>query len=321
MDRKHFRSLTSQLRMALFGISPKETSFEYRGFNLENPEARRHLQAVPEHFVIGYHFALSEYDLQHLIEKLHTVPVQYQGFAFEGAAMALSLLDSVTPWKRDRFQQFLLGPGEHHSYMVHVGAGWAMARIPWGIGRLAKMDPLLRWLAMDGYGFHEGFFHWPNCITKQVLPKRIKGYACRAFDQGLGRSLWFVKAADPGLITKTIANFPEQRRSDLWSGVGLAAAYAGGVDRSALESLFAGSSACQAELAQGAAFAAKARQRAGNPVDHTELACTVICGMNAEAAARTTDDALINLPKDAEVPTYEIWRQRIQHCFSKQKAA
>lgn len=72
----------------------------------------------------------------------------------------------------------------------------------------------------------------------------------------------------------------------------------------------------QSQLAQGAAFAAKARLRADNPVDHTELACQIICGMSASAAAKVTDDALQNLTAQDQIPAYEIWRQKIQQHFS-----
>jgi len=49
---------------------------------------------------------------------------------------------------------------------------------------------------MDGFGFHEGYFQWSRSVRKKALPKGVNGYALRAFDQGLGRSLWFVECAD-----------------------------------------------------------------------------------------------------------------------------
>ena len=50
-------------------------------------------------------------------------------------------------------------PGDEHVYMAYVGVGWAMARLPrvlWS--RLYAPDPLLRWLVLDGYGFHQAYF-------------------------------------------------------------------------------------------------------------------------------------------------------------------
>ena len=69
------------------------------------------------------------------------------------------------------------------------------------------------------------------------------------------------------------------------------------------------------QRAQGVAFAAKCRQRAGNPAAHTELACAILCGMSAEQAAAVTDISLEGLNQDGEMPAYEVWRQRVQLMF------
>ena len=45
----------------------------------------------------------------------------------------------------------------------------------------------------------------------------------------MGRGLWFIKGMDIEEIAKTISTFEEERRPYLWSGIGLASAYAGGV--------------------------------------------------------------------------------------------
>jgi hypothetical protein len=231
--------------------------------------------------------------------------------------MGLALLDILTPWRRSRFTEFLQGAGDAHAYMVNVGAGWAWARLPVNFPRAARrLDPLLGWLAFDGWGFHEGFFHWPKYIEAQPLPKKFKGCQRCVFDQGLGRSFWFVNGGNAGLIAQTISAFPPDRQSDLWSGIGLAATYAGIVSDSSLGQLRAKAGAFHPQLAQGAAFAAKARQRAGNLTDYTERATKEFCGRPVADAARLTDEALENLPIISDTPSYEIWRRRIQDHFA-----
>lgn len=306
------------LRRRLFGIAAKETRFAHRGFSGGTPQVRERLEYIGETFVYGYHAALAEDEIQALVETLECVPLEGRGFAYEGAAMALALLDRLTPWRGDRLDALLNSTtGTAHAYMVHVGAGWTLARVPGGVTRLlSRLDPLLRWLALDGYGFHEGYFHSRASVEGQRVPRRLSGYARRAFDQGLGRSLWFVRGAEVVRIAETVGAFPIARQADLWSGVGLACAYAGGIEREAIAALrgYAGSYAPQ--LAQGAAFAAQARQRAGNPVAPTEMACAVLCGLSAAAAAKVTDTALERLPADGVEPAYEVWRQRIQMDFT-----
>jgi enediyne biosynthesis protein E3 len=308
----------------LFGISLHEVTFARRGFHGSSGAARRRLEQSGRTFLQGYHAALEKDDLKTLTLRLSSMDLEFRGFAFEGAAMALALLDSLTPWKKNRWQAFVRGPGAAHMYMVHVGVGWAIARLPWlrrqAERPLATLDPLLRWLAVDGYGFHEGYFHWPRYVQDQVIPNRLTHYACRVFDQGLGRSLWFVDGADVGRLPKTIGRFNPGRHADLWSGVGLACAYAGGVDRAAIETLRSAALCYLPQLAQGATFAAKARERAGNPVPHTELACQVLCGLPSDVAARLTDEALENLPPDGAEPAYEVWRRRIRTQFAAERA-
>jgi hypothetical protein len=307
------RSVLSRLRRRLFGISSEEASFSRRGFRGSDKAACEYLEGIGRGFLQGYHAALEEDRPDRLGSMLNGIESELRGFAFEGAGMGLYLLDLLTPWKRDRLQRFLAGPGAAHVYMVHVGAGWALAQLARKVDRaLAQFDPLLGWLAVDGYGFHQGYFHWPVTVERQRVPARLSGYALRVFDQGLGRSLWFVEGAESPRIAATIANFPQPRHADLWSGVGLACAYAGGVPGEVIEDLMALAGTHHGGMAQGVAFAAKARRRAGNPASHTDLACRVVCGMTADEAAILTDRALTNLVDEGGLPAYEVWRRRIQ---------
>ena len=59
--------------------------------------------------------------------RLDTVPREYRGFAYEGASMALAILDGMLPAGGKRLDRFVTGPAAHQVYTAHVGAGWAMA--------------------------------------------------------------------------------------------------------------------------------------------------------------------------------------------------
>jgi hypothetical protein len=305
-----------RLGKRFFRLSMEEASFTYRGFPGAASQASPRLERIGRTFLLGYHAALDEPDAERLVRQLSTLDDELRGFAFEGAAMSLALLDLITPWKRDRWTCFFNNGAAAHQYMVYVGVGWALARLQrWRSTHPGLSDPLLSWLAVDGYGFHEGYFHWQHFVEAQSLPARLSGYARRVFDQGLGRSLWFVEGADVGRLARTIGVFSPLRQADLWSGVGLACAYAGGVGRDAIELLHVTAIPYAAHLAQGAAFAAKTRQRAANPTAHTNMACQVLCCLSDDEAAEITDRALVNLPHDERVPAYEVWRQRIQTHF------
>jgi hypothetical protein len=122
----------------------------------------------------------------------------------------------------------LASRGANHVYMAYIGVGWAMARLPklrWRA--IEPHDPLLRWLALDGYGFHQAYFHTKQYVWQQhqapIPGWEPAGYANRVVDQGIGRALWFVNGSDVQGAATTIEAFLPSRRADLWSGAALAA--------------------------------------------------------------------------------------------------
>jgi hypothetical protein len=241
---------------------------------------------------------------------------ELHGFAYEGAGMGIAALDCIAPWKK-RLNAFVDGPAAPHIYPTYVGVGLALARLHKQPERfLSQLDPLLGWVIVDGYGFHEGFFARRRYIDQRAVPTHLSPYARRIFDQGLGRCIWFSSGAVVDLVAATIAPFAKSRHADLWSGVGLACAYAGGADREALEALLKVAHPYKSQLARGAAVAAKGRQQAGNTAPHTELACELFCGLTSSQAAQVTDVARENLPVNGGEPVYEVWRQRIQARFA-----
>lgn len=307
-------ALRGRLLRAVLGIDPAEATFARRGFAVGAPETRERLERVGLTFLEGYHAALEGGDLAARLDE--TEPAM-RGFAFEGAGMAAALLDLLTPWRRGRLAALLRGAGAPHAYMVHVGAGWALARLRRPFHEVPRgMDPLLGWLAADGYGFHEGYFHPRRFADGCEQPARLSGYALRGFDQGLGRSLWFVHAADPERIGRALARFPLARREGVWSGVGLACAYAGGPRGDEARALAVEAGAHGPALAQGAALAAEARRLAGNPSAHTDQACRIRCGVSAEEAAAVTNAARDGLAPRGAIPAYGVWRMRVQEHFA-----
>lgn len=294
-------------------MSPDEAGFERRGFPALDSPARPHLEHIGRTFLEGYNAAMRHDRHGNLFGRLESVPSEYRGFAYEGAAMALAMLDVLSPWRGGRIDAFLHGPAADHVYMAHVGVGMAMARLRRDPdAAAARLTPLLRWLVLDGYGFHAGYFHWRRFCAGHEIPGRLHGYSRRVFDQGLGRSLWFVHGAQAGPIATAVQAFADGRRPDVWSGVGLACAYAGGAPPAQITLLREAAGACLGPLAQGAAFAAKARQRAGATTANTDAACRILCGMSADAAAAVTDHALTDIAQQGRSGDYESWRRQIQ---------
>lgn len=299
-----YRSYLMKLLPARPALSPLEAPG--RG-----TKTRQRLDSIGQVFMQGCWLALDADTLEELALQLNKVNPELQGFAFEGAGMGLTIIDHITHWKMKCLQSFAVGAGVSHLFMLYVGAGLALARLRQPVeGLLARLDPVSGWFAVDGYGFHEGFFRY-----RYVYPEVLSGYALRVFDQGLGRSIWFRYAGESDQMATAIAAFEPSRQNDLWGGIGLACAYAGIVDRSVLEQIRLQAGSSVSYIAQGVAIAAKIRQSAGNMAQHTELASQVFCNTSGEGAANATYLALEDLSSTGADSAYEVWRQRIRMCF------
>ena len=316
-------TVTGGARRRLLMPGPAEVSFVRRGFHASAPAARQLLERSAGQFLVGLGHGLGGDDGRLVHRSLAAVDRPLRGFAHEGAAMGLAVTDALTPGRGRRLADFAAGPAVDHIYMVHVGSGWAMARLPRPLWRRAVLpDPLLRWLALDGYGFHQAYFATDRYVRQQ-RPVTVhppwpdpSGYAARAADQGIGRALWFVFGADVERLAAQIDAFEADRRPDLWAGTGLAATYAGGVDAVDLDRLVKLAAGYRPHLAQGSAFAAQARRRARLITGHTGDAVRVICGTGVDEAAGITQATLAGLPAaDGPVPAFELWRRRIQDRF------
>lgn len=309
------------IRQKLLTPKTTETSFATRGFVARDEASRELLESIGVHFLTGFRYAVGERGPAETTARLETVEPGFQGFAYEGAAMGFAVLDGLTGG--GRLARFLAGPADRHVYMVYIGQGWAMARMPrWRQRAGRPADRLLGWLALDGYGFHQAYFHTQRYVWDRrqdrigPWPDDPAGrWTGRVVDQGIGRALWFVMGADPDRVADVVDQFPVERREDLYGGTALAATYAGGASRELLLRLAERGAAYAPAMAQGSAFAAQARERAGLTNTHTGVATEVFCRMPAAQAAEVTQTALDGLEYGGPVPAYLVWQQRIAQQF------
>lgn len=293
------------------------------GFHEKNPESRELLETVGHSFLAGYAYAVEARSPADAEERLEQVPRRFKGFAYEGAGMGFAILDAVPIWSSGNVSRFLTGRGQFHNYMVYVGVGWAMAKLPrflWP--KSSEFDPLLLWLILDGYGFHQAFFRTDTYVRGHYVDPDFRwpggpfgSYANRAIDQGIGRALWFVGGTDVDQVASLVDGYDTARRPDLYAGVGLAATYAGGSSAAELRRLRELAGDHRIHLAQGSVFAAEARIRADLLVPHNEVATGVLCGISPQEAARISHQARpVGTPR-GDLPAYEVWRQTIAEQF------
>ena len=294
--------------------NPGQADFGPRRFRLG--PARERLETSGRAFLTGFNAMLARE-----VDRIDDLPEELRGFAYEGAGMACANLDILTITGGRRLRDLLNGQGMRYPHLIHMGTGWAYARLHmrpmWGI---RSVHPLLRWLAFDGFGFHQGFFLTDRTVGRQRTAGLMDRTQRAIFDQGLGRMLWFHECAGVDDVVLRIAEFPAGRRADLWSGVGLAATYVGGASAADLEwmALAATEDGFRAHLAQGSAFGCASRLISGIVPDHTVAAAPALCGVEVDEAGGWTDTALIALGHNAHSGDhYQAWRAGIRKAWAR----
>jgi hypothetical protein len=310
--------------MRRFVLTPQlaDVTFAKRGFPAASSGQAQQLEAVPQAVICGFEWGIDCRDQWEVERRLAMVDPELRGFACEGVTMAFTILDAMGRGHRAR--DLLLGPSREHIFLAYIGMGFAMARLPRRLWKKVVPDltgdpyyPVMSWLAVDGYGFDRAYFDTRRWVDKQYVPAPYNwdgspDYFARAADQGIGRALWFICGAQTPLVTSAVNSFATHRRADLWSGVGLAAAFAGGSDPQALGALRRAAGEHAAELAVGTIFAVKARSYSGIVPAQTELAVAELARLPVPGAVALADDTAVAHADDGPVPAYELWRQNIR---------
>ncbi|WP_158851251.1 DUF1702 family protein [Saccharothrix deserti] len=314
------------LRRLAMAPSLKEVTFGARGFPGASSEYAPRLEAIPQSVICGFEWGIDSRDQWEVERRLGLVEPELRGFAYEGAAMAYTIRDAMGRGTRTR--DLLNGPGADHLLPAYIGIGFAMNHLPRGLWRKVVPDlshspyhPTMTWLAVDGYGFDLAYFHTRKWVDEQRVPAPYPwqgrpDYFPRAVDQGIGRALWFIHGAQVAEVVAAVRRFDPARQGDLWSGVGLAATFAGGGTAAELATLPGAADAHHAELALGSVFAMKARINAGFVPEHSASALEALTGMTHDAASDLADRTAVRSDDDGPVPDYERWRQRIRAHFT-----
>lgn len=312
-------SIFGPLRSTILGTRITEPPLQNRpGFVQPNAATAEELERVATHLAQGIDQAVRTKDNAELIALIDQKPEQYRGFAFEGAATGLAAVDSITPFSH-RAHDLITGPAAKHDLTMYVGVGLALGRIPRPIWR--KVFPkheTYRWLAMDGYGFYNAFFRTEKWVGRHHQDRRFPGWMGdptplqRAIDQGIGRALWFISGGSPEGAAKLIDGFADDRHADLWSGIGIATTFAGGVPVDDLEAILARVPQFREPIAAGAAMVAKIRTQADSATPHTHVAVRTYCaGRSLDEAVALVDRAFADVPQDGSAAGYQRWRDRL----------
>lgn len=261
------------------------------------------VEPVGNAFLDGFEIACRRPTPAGVLDELSRLAPRWRGFAAEGAAMATAIRSRLEPWNRGLLDE-LVRQSDEHTYLVHVGVGWAMARLPRRLWPdVSRLDRAVVPLVLDGFAFHEVFFD-----TSTVLDARSTGFPLDAWPggarsatqhlaQGVGRGLWFVAGGSEHRLRAHVARFPEDQHASLWAGVGLAMTYAGGRGADGMRAVLDAAGGHRAWVRQGCAFAVEARSRASAMVPHSRLAAEVLCGRSCDDVVAVVDRHRPRVPR------------------------
>jgi len=192
---------------------------------------------------------------------------EYISVAYEAAAVKLAFADiQAKDSSFPLWTSFLNKHGTLHGSQIHVGLGWALCETQtFDTSFLDTLDSAWRWRVLDGYGYYSGLFLRRDAIRKQLTPSFITGDDLHAFNQGLGRSLWYLSQGESERLVRALNLFDEDRKKDLWRGVGLAATYVGGVDDGQLDEIKKEAGSLFVCFKCGTLLAIAGRQKAEQP--------------------------------------------------------
>ena len=181
------------------------------------------IETVVSTFQKGRSLSEQELGLDELVSKLNQFEVRYRSVAFEGASMGVALQNSIETWKAYAKQT------DKHATQVHIGLGWAIAEGQMDLAStLSAIEPEMRIKVLDGFGYWNGLFQRRATIRTQQIPENITPEYQAGFDQGIGRAIWYITKGEVDKVLNIINHFSENRRANLWQGIGVASTYVGG---------------------------------------------------------------------------------------------
>jgi hypothetical protein len=176
--------------------------------------ARARTERAVRAFARGAELARTHADLDALVHAL----ADEHKISWEGAGLVTAL--------DGRFDALLAARREQAAWL-HIGLGWADALTGRGAVVPASDADEAAWLRLDGCGFWLGLRHGRRIGEASHRPASERSAAY--FDQGVGRSLYFVHGGTAAGLERAIAARGQQRAEALWVGVGIAAQVTGGI--------------------------------------------------------------------------------------------
>jgi len=222
------------------------------------------IQLIQSVFQEAQNYASKENDRKAILSHLNKIKHAFTSVAYEGTSFILAERSIKNNNSLKDWEYFLKETKGLHDSQIHVGLGWAIAAINADLNLYTqKITPLLYSRVLDGYGYYYAIFKRRIAIRSAQIPNNIRPDQVSAFNQGIGRSLWYLAEGKIEKLTRLIQLIQSERHGDLWRGIGIAYTYVGGEPIESIERINLLSGEYNKEFLCGIALALYARNKSG----------------------------------------------------------
>lgn len=156
----------------------------------------------------------------------------------------------------------------------------------------SEKDSFWAFMVMDNYGFTEAIYRWRRTLGKREIPNLGDRMAQRAFDHGVGRSVFFVSGGNVDIVCETIERFEVWRQPDLWHGFGLTAGHWAALDESDFRKILKRAGPFRKYVQSGVALATTLRVGTNEVSDYSDAVGRIACGASSAEIALLSSSCL-----------------------------
>ena len=242
---------------------------------------KKNMALIQSIFLDAKNKALTISNIEELNKILQKTISEFLSVSYEGASMGIAINNLEENHTLNKWQNFYQKYGKNHAAQVHIGLGWAINELNLDLNYyMNNLEPMFKFRVIDGYAYYDGIFRRRRSVRMKQIPENLESLSLRAYDQGLGRSFWYIAQGEVDKLIRIISNFPKERQFDMWRGIGIAIAYVGGVENAELIELNDISGNCSKAFKCGIALVTQSREEAKTSSIYTETICNTLLNLN-----------------------------------------
>jgi hypothetical protein len=217
-------------------------------------------------------------NVREMITHLDTEAPEFRSIAYEGASFEIGWRDLKNTQGLNQWIEFREACAGQHSFHIDIGLGWAFAKTElWPTPFFSSVNEVVKRMLFDGIGYYYALFKGRGTIKAKTIPQAITDEGLNGFDQGVGRRLWYMAKGNINEVVDLVSDFPANRHSSLFQGIGIACGYVGGSREEDLRQLIEVSGLYHKQLQAGIILAVISRIASNTLNEDIDRACHIIC--------------------------------------------